>query len=123
MNPGTQETRPRRMTWTLEDHLCRDCGGRVLRCASGQGPTPGGNPIFKCADCGKTACDMFPDALCWCGMKHKHQNMTAYRCVSYTVLETKPDLINAFRSCGCDPKRGGEVGIMLEDAFQAAHAK
>lgn len=38
-------------TWALTDHLCRDCGGRVLRCVTGNGITPGGNPIYKCADC------------------------------------------------------------------------
>ena len=105
-----------KQTWYLEDHLCKSCGGRILRGAAGHGPSGGGNPIFKCADCGKSASTMGPDVLCWCGFSHKHNhNSTAYRCFSYSALVEFPDLIDAFKACGCDPKRGGEVGILLED--------
>lgn len=80
----------------------------------------GGNPIWKCADCGKSAAAMGPEVLCWCGYSHKHNhNATAYVCQPFTVLETKPELLAAFQACGCDPKRGGEVGIMLERDLQA----
>ena len=41
-----------KQTWAIEDHLCRSCGGRILRCVKGNGMTPGGNPLYKCADCG-----------------------------------------------------------------------
>lgn len=110
-----------RMTWALTDHLCKGCGGRVLRCVSGGGPTSGGNPIWKCADCGKAAAAMGPEVLCWCGFTHKHNhNATAYVCQPFTVLETKPELLSAFQACGCDPKRGGEVGIMLQRDLEAA---
>lgn len=105
--------------WALEDHLCRSCGGRILRCVKGFGPTPGGNPVWKCADCGKSTSAMGADCLCWCGLSHKHNNATAYRCASFDVLKTIPQLDSAFRACGCDPKHG-EVGIMLERDFIAA---
>jgi len=108
------------MTWALTDHLCKWCGGRVLRCVSGGGPTGGGNPIWKCADCGKAAAAMGPEVLCWCGFSHKHNHTaTAYVCQPFTVLETKPELLAAFKACGCDPERGGEVGIMLERDLHA----
>lgn len=82
------------MTWALTDHLCKWCGGRVLRCVSGGGPTGGGNPIWKCADCGKAAAAMGPEVLCWCGFSHKHNHTaTAYVCQPFTVLETKPELL------------------------------
>ena len=85
------------------------------------GPTGGGNPIWKCADCGKAAAAMGPEVLCWCGYSHKHNhNATAYVCQPFTVLATKPELLAAFQACGCDPKRGGEVGIMLERDLHAA---
>lgn len=107
-------------TWRLTNHLCRGCGGRILRCVSGGGVTGGGNPIWKCADCGKEAAAMKPDAMCWCGMSHKHNhNSTAYVCVSFSILKTRPELLQAFLACGCDPLRGGEVGIMLERAYRA----
>jgi hypothetical protein len=104
----------RKMTWVLEDHLCRACGGRILRCVSGAGPTGGGNPVFKCADCGASAASMGPDSLCWCGFSHRQQHdITAYRCMPFSVLKDRPELERAFRACGCDPGRG-EVGIVLE---------
>ena len=58
---------------------------------------------------------MGPEVLCWCGFGHKHNhNANAYVCQPFTVLEARPELLDAFRACGCDPKRGGEVGVMLE---------
>lgn len=105
----------KRMTWELTDHLCKGCGGRVLRCVSGGGATPGGNPIWKCADCGKSTSASGPEVLCWCGFGHRHnKGTTAYVCQPFTVLKERPELLGAFLACGCDPKRGGEVGIMLE---------
>lgn len=108
------------MLWALADHLCKGCGGRILRCVSGGGPTGGGNPIWKCADCGASVSGMGPEVLCWCGYSHKHNHSTAYICQPFSVLETKPKLLKAFQACGCDPKRGGEVGIMLERDYAAA---
>ena len=106
--------------WALTDHLCRGCGGRVLECMQGQGMTPGGNPVWKCADCGKTTSAFGPEALCWCGFSHKlNHNATAYVCRPFSILSERPELLAAFQACGCDPKRGGEVGIMLERDFRA----
>ena len=103
-----------RQTWALENHLCRACGGRILRCVTGNGATAGGNPRFKCADCGASAASMDPKALCWCGFSHRgNHNSTAYACVPFSILKDRPELAAAFGACGCDPKRG-EVGIMLE---------
>lgn len=107
------------ITWQLTDHLCAGCGGRILKSVSGAGMTPGGNPVWKCADCGKATAAMGPDVMCWCGFHHKHNhNTTAFVCKPYSVLEDKPELLAAFQACGCDPKRGGEVGIMLEKDFR-----
>ena len=30
-------TKADKLTWALEDHLCRSCGGRILRSVSGAG--------------------------------------------------------------------------------------
>lgn len=101
-------------TWVIEDHLCRGCGGRILRCVTGGGATGGGNPIFRCADCKQITSSMGPDSLCWCGFHHKHNHtMQAYRCLPFTILEERPELKRAFLACGCDPTRG-EVGVILE---------
>ena len=105
-------------TWELEDHLCKVCGGRILRCASGAGPSPGGNPLYRCADCGVATTSMGPGALCWCGFGHRMQNDGAYSCVPFSILRDRPDLLSAFRSCGCEPGRS-EVGIMLSKDLHA----
>jgi hypothetical protein len=102
--------------WVLEDHLCRSCGGRILRCVKGNGLTPGGNPIFKCADCGRATAAMGPDALCWCGFAHRNQTPYAYMCMPFSILEAQPYLKDAFAACGCSPDRG-EVGILLASDY------
>lgn len=115
-----------RRTWVIEDHLCRGCGGRILRCVTGNGMTGGGNPIFKCADCGKQAAAMGADALCWCGFSHRNNHpTTAYICQPFTILALGVNysedqvikLRNAFLACGCNPERG-EVGIMLDRDYR-----
>ena len=99
--------------WVLADHLCRGCGGRILQCVAGGGITGGGNPVWKCADCGKEAADMGPGCLCWCGLTHRNQSTPAYMCLPFSIIEDRPELREAFLACGCDPARG-EVGIILE---------
>jgi len=104
-------------TWVIEDHLCRKCGGRILRCVTGNGMTPGGNPIYRCADCGNSASSMGPESVCWCGFSHRHNRSFPYRCLSFKTLDDIPKLLAAFRNCGCDPERG-EVGIVLNADYQ-----
>ena len=111
------------MHWAIEDHLCKDCGGRILRCVKGGGPTGGGNPIYKCADCGKASSAMGPQVLCWCGFFHKgNYGTTAYMCAPFSILKEHPNLRDAFMSCGSDPSRG-EVGILLERDYREEMAK
>lgn len=56
---------------------------------------------------------MGPEVLCWCGFSHRGNRDNAYTCQPFSVLKDRPELLSAFRACGCDPERG-EVGIMLE---------
>lgn len=100
--------------WTIEDHICRFCnGGRILKCEDGTCISPGGNPLWRCADCGKSCYSLIPDPICWCGFKFKNENHCAYICVPFSILEYKPELEEKFYSCGCDPKGPSEVGILL----------
>lgn len=102
--------------WVLEKHLCRHCGGRVLRSVKGAGVTPGGNPIYKCASCGISTSSTSPSAVCWCGFSHWSNSSGAYKCLPFKVITDYPDLAfrltEAFLACGCNPTRG-EVGVML----------
>jgi hypothetical protein len=110
--------KPVEKTWTLADHLCKGCGGRVLACATGQGMTPGGNRLYRCAQCGDGGTEMGPGGgVCWCFFSHRGNHDTAYRCLPFSILEETPELREAFMACGCDPK-SGEVGIVLEADFR-----
>jgi len=68
-------------TWAMTDHLCSRCGGRILVCVTGRGPSPGGNPLFMCADCEAAAWGMGPDVLCWCGQKYRNGDSMGMTCV------------------------------------------
>lgn len=108
-------------TWVLVDHLCRKCGGRILKCVTNNGMTPGGNPWYKCADCGNEHAG-HPSDLCWCGMSHRNQSDTPYVCLSFSILKEHPEYEQAFRACGCDPKRG-EVGVALNEMLRNVYRK
>lgn len=111
-------------TWSIQDHICMTCGGRILRCEKGTGMSPGGNPLFMCSDCGKASWGFSPEdaGLCWCGYKHKNQSLSAYRCLAFSVLEKDPGLKPLFEACGCLPGRQ-EIGIVLEDSLRKYQAK
>ena len=104
--------------WIIEDHLCADCGGRILKSVANAGMTPGGNPIWKCADCKKQTTNMFASSICWCGfaMRDNYHLKGSYICLPFSILEEKPHLKEAFSEAGCDPDRR-EVGIMLRSSF------
>jgi len=46
----------------LTDFNCKECGGRILE-KIGSYATGGGNPLFKCASCELTICDMGPENI------------------------------------------------------------
>lgn len=103
-------------TWSLEPHVCRGCGGRIVRRATGPSAvTPGGNPIYACADCGIRGSGFGPSFICWCGMAMRGGNAGAYRCVALRGAD--PHVVQAARNCGCDPERT-EIGIALESDLQ-----
>lgn len=95
--------------YSIEDHLCRECGGRILRSLS-SGITGGGNPVFRCADCGKSASGLGPGCLCWCGFAHRHQESGYYMCLPFKGNER---FTENFRACGCEPGFKSEVGNSL----------
>ena len=109
--------------FTLEDHLCRSCGGRVLRLLN-HGPTGGGNPIFRCASCGVAASGLGPEGICWCGFGHRNNPTGAYQCRPFSVIADSPELdwASLFRACGCEPGRG-EVGIVSRATLELERSK
>lgn len=114
-----------RIHWVLVDHMCRSCGGRVLLSVANKGMTPGGNAIYRCSDCRKQSTSMAGHAdICWCGQEMKHNNHLRrhYMCLPFSVLEEKPWLKHGFMSFGCDPERGGEVGVMTRSEYDRLNA-
>ncbi len=49
-------------TWTLTDHICAHCMGRVLASSDQSAPM-----VFRCSNCGHTG-EHAPDSICCCGM-------------------------------------------------------
>jgi len=113
-------------SFALEDHMCKACGGRILRQLTGSGPTPGGNPVYICADCGRGSTAMGPDVLCWCGYRFKNQSLFGYNCLPTSLVkslmeegqvEQSEALEREFKSCGIDP-RNTLIGIVTGDGYQ-----
>lgn len=98
----------KKQTFSITDHMCRKCGGRVLQIASGGRPSGGGNPLFRCADCGNSSCGMSPKVICWCGFKYKGQNIEPYQC---TPFEGNEHLHIEMAKCGCIPGNH-EIGVI-----------
>jgi hypothetical protein len=106
-------------TWELTDHVCIKCGGRILKCVTGNGMSPGGNPLYKCSCCSAATWGLGqPEELCWCGMHFKGQTENPYICLPFSILKEHPELESIFQSCGCDPKSGMDVGVGLRDELR-----
>lgn len=116
----------KQITWSLTDHMCRTCGGRVLQSASGVGATGGGNPLFRCADCGVCTSGMGPNCLCYCGFEHRRASTqtNAYRCVRVDKGKEDKAMRAALLSCGfdCDRPRS-EIGVFNPDYYRLAQEK
>ncbi len=98
------------ITYTLADHVCQ-CGGRVLQQRTSV-VTAGGNPFFRCAQCGIEGSGFNPP-FCWCNHSIRGQNRRTYICLPKSKLINIPKLDQAFRNFGFDPQRNDwEVGVV-----------
>ena len=48
--------------YSLTEYACKKCGGRILQ-MEGNYVTGGGNPIYMCASCQQSTCDLCPDNI------------------------------------------------------------
>lgn len=109
--------------YSLTDHACRFCAGRILM-QENAGPTGGGNPIFECADCGRRACDMTPDPICWCGFTQRRQEQTGnWFCMRLDEAIAKPWVADAFAHCGVDGKSDLQVGLMNREILRTCEQR
>ncbi len=101
------------ITWAITDHICRSCGGRILRSVTGAGMTPGGNSIYRCADCWASTTRMGPDEVCWCGFAMKGSRQPAYMCIPVSMARGNEALMQAIKRCGYNDRSNQEVAIIL----------
>lgn len=92
----------------LTDHLCRFCGGRILE-EMNHGPTGGGKPVWRCADCGARNSALTPAILCWCGAEWRNGDSMNMQCVAIADAHDDPLLVEALAQCGC-----GSAGYKYE---------
>lgn len=62
------------MTWEIEPHVCRQCGGRVLS-RDVEDETE-----YRCSNCGATARGRRVSVLCACGIKARGVVDAGIRC-------------------------------------------
>lgn len=113
--------------WVFTDHACRHCGGRVMQCVAGGGPTGGGNPVWQCADCEVGSAAMGPECICWCGFEQRANNAGPgyYACVRMDRAKSEPAVKRALERCGCFPDRPGSrsvIGIVVLDDLRFVEA-
>ena len=65
-----------RELWSLTDHVCRVCFGRVLASAT---KTDGAHR-YRCSNCGLEEAGRKPGVLCACGLKLKNGHDAGIRC-------------------------------------------
>lgn len=51
--------------WTVQDHICRKCFGRVLGAADGDAM------VWRCSNCGYEVSGDQVSAICCCGIRYK----------------------------------------------------
>lgn len=109
-------------TWEVVDHICRICSGRILKCATNQGMSPGGNPLWRCADCGHSTWGIGVDCICWCGFTMRSQDHQVYMCLPLSLGHGDKDIARLFGECGFDvqnpSRRSGEVGVVLLERYR-----
>lgn len=96
--------------WIIVDHICRQCSGRILQSVANVGSTGGGNPLFRCANCGASSASLGPESVCWCGMTHRGSSERPYLCASKAA---HPEWQSEFEASGCWESRE-EIGIVSE---------
>lgn len=105
--------------YVLTDHICKDCAGRILKQKT-PGVSPGGNPIFRCADCGIEGSSPDSKSICWCGnfLKGQERKQT-YKCLPLTLADTIPGLSQLFAANGFNVKKKiTEIGIVLYQDYK-----
>lgn len=65
--------------WTLTDHVCRVCFGRILRTSADEN-APAGVHRYRCSNCGVEASARQVSSVCSCGLRLKSGKDAGIRC-------------------------------------------
>lgn len=63
------------MSWDIEPHVCRVCGGRVL-----SQDTDSEDTRYRCSNCGQEALGRRPWVMCGCGIRIRGAVDAGLRC-------------------------------------------
>ncbi len=111
-------------TYSLTDHACRICSGRILMQETLTGVTPGGNPVFRCADCGKESCGMTPEGICWCGFTQRRQAQSGdWLCMRTDKAVDQPWVRDAFAHCGVDVNSDVEIAVINREMLKVCEQR
>lgn len=100
----------------ITDHVCGECHGRILKC-SNPGMSPGGDPLWVCADCEEATYVINPSKICACGSVMRGQNEPVYECRPITF--DIPKEANIFAMMGYPYNGKQKVGFVLRSLLSA----
>jgi hypothetical protein len=83
------------MSYSLTNHACSHCGGRLLSYAGGAGVS--GRINYLCSCCEASDSSMTSPNICYCGLSWRGSQQTPYRCVHKDEIGESPWLKDA---CG-----------------------
>jgi hypothetical protein len=103
----------KQLVYTMTDHACMKCGGRVL--ASNSSTGIGGYVSYICSCCEASGSGMLPP-ICYYHLKWRGGEVPLYRCVHRRELSESPWMKDACAHSGYDIESGQVIGMVSIEA-------
>ena len=104
----------KQISYSLTNHACSNCGGRILSYAGGAGIS--GYTQYICSCCEATDSAMTHPNICYCGLKWRGSQQTPYRCVHKNEIADSPWLRDACAHSGWDVNSQQIIGMVSLEA-------
>lgn len=110
----------KRLSYSITDHACQKCGGRILvRAITGAGIS--GYSSYMCSCCELTESGLVDPPFCYCNLKWRGSEVSYYRCVNIRKeLSNAPWLKDACAHSGYDVESGQAIGLVSRAAEKTA---
>ncbi|WP_373541147.1 hypothetical protein [Chamaesiphon sp.] len=108
-------------SYSLTNHACSHCGGRILARSGGAGIS--GYINYLCSCCEASGSGMINPPICYCNMKWRGSDVSNYRCVHKEELITSPWLKDACAHSGYDFDSQQMVGMVCLEAEKTARKR